>query len=95
MALLAVENQSAEWLSKYRKTSKLIPVITFVFYYNAEAWDGSLDLYNMLDFGEDLEIADLFKKTYFLVSEKEYINLLCRSSNQYPVYLRHENPIRH
>lgn len=36
-----------EYLSHFRKEDKLIPVITVVFYYGRQGWDGSTDLYGM------------------------------------------------
>ena len=38
----------AEFLSQFRKADKLVPVITLVFYYHPDAWDGSLDLHVLL-----------------------------------------------
>lgn len=40
---------SAEFLSHFRKEDKLTPVITMVFYYGEEKWDGSRTLHEMLD----------------------------------------------
>ena len=37
-----------EYLSKWKKDDRLVPVITLVFYYDTEQWDGSTDLYGML-----------------------------------------------
>lgn len=37
----------AEFLSEFRKTDHLYPVITLVFYFGEEPWDASLDLYGM------------------------------------------------
>lgn len=37
----------AEYLSRFSKDDKLIPVITAVFYYGTKEWDGSVDLYGM------------------------------------------------
>ena len=36
-----------EYLSRFRKEDRLVPVITVVFYYGNHAWDGSKDLYGM------------------------------------------------
>ena len=36
------------FLSQFRKADKLVPVITLVFYYHPDAWDGSLDLHGIL-----------------------------------------------
>ena len=49
-----VEKMSAaEFLSKFRKGDRLIPVLTLVFYYDVDQWDGSKDLYGMLQWSED------------------------------------------
>ncbi len=37
----------AEYLSHFRKEDKLVPVISAIFYYGLDAWDGSTDLYGM------------------------------------------------
>ncbi|MGN8963455.1 Rpn family recombination-promoting nuclease/putative transposase [Bariatricus sp. HCP28S3_D3] len=44
---------TAEFLSKFRKGDRLIPVLTLVFYYDVDQWDGSKDLYGMLQWSED------------------------------------------
>lgn len=41
-----------EFLSQFRKEDKLVPIITLVFYYGADEWDGSVDLHQMLDVDE-------------------------------------------
>ena len=41
-----------EFLSKWKKDDRLVPVITLVFYYDTEQWDGSTDLHGMLQWGE-------------------------------------------
>lgn len=46
---------SAEYLSRFGKDDKLIPVITVVFYYGTKEWDGSVDLYGMFPDNELLE----------------------------------------
>ncbi|MDO4321724.1 MAG: Rpn family recombination-promoting nuclease/putative transposase [Lachnospiraceae bacterium] len=38
---------AAEFLSHFRKTDAISPVITLVFYYSQEPWDGNADLYGM------------------------------------------------
>ena len=52
---------NAEYLSKFRKDDKLIPVITAVFYYGTKEWDGSVDLYGMFEDNEFLE-NDVMRK---------------------------------
>ncbi len=41
----------AEYLSGFKKDSKLLPCITFVLYYGKE-WDGSKDMHGLLDFSD-------------------------------------------
>lgn len=41
---------SEEYLSRFKKTSKLNPQITFVLYAGEEKWDGPTSLHDMLDF---------------------------------------------
>ena len=36
-----------EYLSRFRKGDRIVPVITAVFYYGTEEWDASTDLYGM------------------------------------------------
>ena len=43
---------TSEYLSKWKKDDRLVPVITLVFYYDTEQWDGSTDLHGMLQWGE-------------------------------------------
>ena len=50
-----------EFLSKFCKDDKLIPVITAVFYYGTTEWDGSVDLYGMFAENEFLE-HDVMRK---------------------------------
>ena len=44
--------RGAELLSRFRKEDKLVPIITLVFYYGTEKWDGSVNLHQMLDVDE-------------------------------------------
>ena len=53
---------SAEFLSRFQKNDKLIPVITLVFYYGTEEWDGPLELHQMFDLGTEKSHAELLKK---------------------------------
>ena len=39
----------AEYLSKFYKTDKLIPVITLVIHFGVDEWDGPLSLHDMMD----------------------------------------------
>ena len=51
-----------EFLSKWKKDDRLVPVITLVFYYDTEQWDGSTDLYGMLQWGAGEADRELIKK---------------------------------
>ena len=53
---------SAEFLSKCHKDDKLMPVITLVFYYDDKPWDGSTDLYGMLQWSEEEKENMILKK---------------------------------
>lgn len=50
-----------EFLSKFQKDDKLIPVITIIFYYGLEEWDASTDLYGMLEVNDYLKESDVFQ----------------------------------
>ena len=52
----------AEYLSRYKKEDKLKPVITLVFYYGAEPWDGEKDIYGMLGLNDKYKEIDRMKK---------------------------------
>ena len=51
-----------EFLSKWKKDDRLVPVITLVFYYDTEQWDGSTDLHGMLQWGEGEENQELLRE---------------------------------
>ena len=38
---------AGEYLSRFRRTERLTPIISLVFYYGSEPWDGPVDLYDM------------------------------------------------
>lgn len=44
---------SAEFLSGMLKDDRIEPIITLVFYYGQDEWDGSLDLHGLLDVDEE------------------------------------------
>ncbi|MEE1314472.1 MAG: Rpn family recombination-promoting nuclease/putative transposase [Faecalimonas sp.] len=50
-----------EYLSKFHKEDKLTPIITAVFYYGVDEWDGSTDLYGMFE-GDAFLQNDIVKK---------------------------------
>ncbi len=43
-----------EFLSKMKKTDKLIPVITIVVYYGEKTWDGAISLHGMLNIPKEM-----------------------------------------
>lgn len=43
-----------EFLSKMKKTHKLIPVITIVVYYGEKTWDGAISLHGMLNIPKEM-----------------------------------------
>ncbi|MGN0351248.1 MAG: hypothetical protein ACI4ES_06305, partial [Roseburia sp.] len=47
--------KSEEFLSKFRKEDKLIPILSLVFYYGQEPWDGSIHLHEMLEIPEGMK----------------------------------------
>lgn len=47
--------QEDEYLSRMKKTDRLIPVITIVVYYGENAWDGSTTLHGMLDIPDKMK----------------------------------------
>ena len=53
-------NSRAEFLSKFKKTDKLHPVISLCLYYGDDEWDGPLSLVDMLNIPDDLKplVAD-------------------------------------
>lgn len=51
--ILKIKLTSEEFLSGFRKTDKLIPIITAVVYVGADPWDGSKSLFEMLDIDDE------------------------------------------
>lgn len=45
-----------EYVSRFSKEDKLVPVITIVFYYGTKEWDGSVDLYGL--FPKEVSMSD-------------------------------------
>lgn len=45
--------ERAEFLAGFKKTDKLIPVITIVVYFGGKAWDGARRLHEILDFKDE------------------------------------------
>lgn len=50
-----------EYLSRFHKDDKLMPVVTVVFYYGTKKWDGSTDLYGLFSDEEVLQDGILQK----------------------------------
>ena len=59
----------AEYLSGFYKTDKLIPVITLVLYFNTNAWDGPLSLFDMMD-------SDIQKHDYAKYIQNYHLHLI-------------------
>ena len=51
--VLKIKLTSEEFLSGFRKTDKLIPIITAVLYIGAEPWDGPRSLFDMMDIEDE------------------------------------------
>ncbi len=49
----------AEFFSRFRKEDALYPVVTLVFYYGKEAWDGSLELYDMFKISGEADMDSI------------------------------------
>ena len=58
------ELSSGEYLYGFRKSDRLHPVITIILYYGEEEWNGSRDLYGILDFQDIPGIMILPKKNW-------------------------------
>lgn len=51
-----------EYLSRFRKEDKIYPVITLVWYFGTEPWDGSVDLHSMFSVSEGSEVSGVLQK---------------------------------
>ena len=76
-----------EFLSKMKKTDKLIPVITIVVYYGEKPWDGAISLHGMLNIPMEMlpfvndykmHLVEARKNDLKLhnVNNKDFLNLL-------------------
>ena len=62
---------SSEYLSHFRKEDKIHPVISLVWYYGVEKWDGNIDLHGMFkNTGVQKEYLQKYVPNY-------WINLIC------------------
>ena len=60
---LPLEHLTAgEYLSRFRKNDRLIPIISLVFYYGSEPWDGPVDLYDMFRLEGTKEEKEILEK---------------------------------
>ena len=57
--VLKIKLTSEEFLSGFRKTDRLIPIITAVLYIGAEPWDGPRSLFDMMDIDDERIISYL------------------------------------
>ena len=53
---------AGEHLSRFRKKDRLIPIISLVFYYGSEPWDGPVDLYDMFQLEGTKEEKEILEK---------------------------------
>ena len=53
---------AGEYLSRFRKKDRLIPIISLVFYYSSEPWDGPVDLYDMFQLEGTKEENEILEK---------------------------------
>ena len=51
--VLKIKLTSEEFLSGFRKTDRLVPIITAVLYIGAESWDGPRSLFDMMDIDDE------------------------------------------
>lgn len=76
----------AEFISRFRKNDRLIPIITLTFYYGEKEWDGALSLYDMFKFNST-EIENTILQKYIpdyhinLVDAGKIDNLECFQSD--------------
>ena len=49
-------------MSRFRKKDRLIPIISLVFYYGSEPWDGPVDLYDMFQLEGTKEEKEILEK---------------------------------
>ena len=65
-----------EFFSRFRKEDKLRPVITLVFYYGTNVWDGNNDIYDMFKLSSDKITTILMKYvTNYKINVIEPINI--------------------
>ena len=53
---------SAEFLSGFKKEDRIEPIITLVLYYGLKEWDGSTDLYGMMEVNDYLKDSSIFRE---------------------------------
>lgn len=53
---------SKEFFSRFRKSDKLNPIITIVFYHGNEDWDGATELYEMFDVNGDMVEKEILRQ---------------------------------
>ena len=57
-----LQNNKRINLSRFRKKDRLIPIISLVFYYGSEPWDGPVDLYDMFQLEGTKEENEILEK---------------------------------
>ncbi len=73
-----------EYLSRMKKTDKLTPVITVVFYYGEKAWDGATTLHGMLSIPQ--EVANYVNDYKMLLVEARKNNLILHNVNNVDLF---------
>ncbi len=61
---------SGEFLSKMKQKDRLRPVITLVLYWGEENWQGSKSLHDIINFGEDVVLAEELKTLFELYDRR-------------------------
>lgn len=64
-----------EFISRMRKTDKLIPVVTIVVYYGEKEWDGAVSLHGMLNIPEGMKVFVNDYKVHLVEARKNNLRL--------------------
>lgn len=51
-----------EYLSRFRKTDKIYPILNLIFYYDLKEWDGAVELYDMFRLSPELREEKLLRQ---------------------------------
>lgn len=63
-----------EFLSKFKKTDKLVPVVTIVIYYGDKPWDGAKSLFEMFNFSDEaiIKLANNYRLNLLEVKNNDF-----------------------